>query len=54
MKQSNNREKNIQSYQNNKYMIIETDRRKIIESHFLFIVIFLEEKLFDAVVSKCS
>ena len=47
MKQSNNREKNIQSYQNNKYMIIETDRRKIIESHFLFIVIFLLCVLFN-------
>lgn len=50
MKQSNNREKNIQSYQNNKYMIIETDRRKIIESHFLFIVIFLLCVLFNIIL----
>ena len=41
MKQADNREKNIQSYLNNKYMKIETNKKKIIGSNFIFIIVFL-------------
>ena len=46
MKRSINREKYIQSYLNNKFMIIETDIKKIIGSNFIFITLFILCMLF--------
>ena len=49
MKKTVNREKYIHSYLNNKYMEIETDKKKIIESKFSFIIIYILCMLFITV-----
>ena len=50
MKRSVNREKYVQSYINNRTMEIETNKKMIIESKFVFIVIFLLCMLFNIIL----